>query len=85
MKTYVKWAALVGVAGLAAACDRSPYESAPVTLNDDEGTVVCQLYTPERVMWDQAIQHSDSLTKEQADAICQAEGLRQKKALRKRS
>ncbi|CTQ33761.1 hypothetical protein [Jannaschia rubra] len=69
-------------AGLVAGCVPSPenYETAPVTVPTEAGNVVCQLYTPRRVVWDRSIDRPASMSVGQADAICKAEGERQKAA-----
>ncbi|WP_264213566.1 hypothetical protein [Leisingera thetidis] len=54
------------------------YETEPVQIQTSAGVVVCQLYTKDRVLWDRSILRPDSMSVEQADAICRNEGLRQK-------
>ena len=76
MSVFVKAAVLVATSALLLGCDRSEYESTPVVLKNDFGTVTCQLYTIERVMWDHALSFPDTLTQAQADALCIAEGER---------
>ncbi len=84
MIKVLKVATVLSALALSAAC-RAEYESPPVTLKSDKGPVVCQLYTVERTYWDQAIQVPEGLTKEEGDAICQAEGIRQQQEARRRS
>lgn len=84
MIKVMKYTTVLSALALAAAC-RAEYETPPVTVQSENGPVTCQLYTVERVMWDQATQLPDGLTQEEGDAICRAEGYRQKKAARKRS
>ena len=60
--------------------DPRDYETTPVSLETSKGTVVCQLYTPERVLWDRSISRPQNMTVEEADNICRAEGERQKNA-----
>lgn len=76
MAVFMKATVLVATGALLLGCDRSGYESTPVTLKNDFGTVTCQLYTIERVMWDHALVFPDTLTQDQADALCFAEGER---------
>ncbi len=76
MSKLVMMAGCLMIGGVLAGCDRSSYESAPVVLKGDYGELTCQLYTVERVMWDEAVLYPDTLTKEQADALCFAEGER---------
>lgn len=72
--TLAAIALLTGCGGL----DPRAYETAPVKLKTAKGPVTCQLYTRERVIWDRAIEWPRSMTFEEADGICRAEGLRQK-------
>lgn len=65
---------------ISSGCSRAQYETEPVVLQSAQGPVTCQLYTKERVLWDQAISHPESMTREAADQICQAEGQRMKDA-----
>ena len=60
--------------------DPSTYETEPVSLETPKGTVICQLYTPDRVIWDRAINRPDSMSIKEADDLCRAEGERQKGA-----
>lgn len=71
---------LLGLACVLSACVPDPrdYESPPVKLDTPDGTVTCQLYTRERVIWDRAIDHPPSMSLARADEYCQAEGHRQK-------
>ncbi|MDO6726023.1 hypothetical protein Q4544_03670 [Cognatishimia sp. 1_MG-2023] len=75
MSKFAKTAIVIGFAATLSACDRTPYESTPVKVKSESGTVTCQLYTAERVMWDESIAHPESMTKSDADNICQAKGL----------
>jgi len=71
--------------GVLAGCggiDPRDFETEPVELQTAKGTVTCQLYTPQRVVWDRAIDWPRSMNAREADAVCQAEGQRQKDALR---
>lgn len=67
---------------LLSACVQSPadYETTPVNVDTPKGTVTCQLYRPDLVVWDRAIDRPNSMSVAEADAICQNEGLRRKKA-----
>ena len=71
-------ASLVAVSG----CVRSSYESTPVVVKTPKGDVTCQLYTAERVQWDQAIAKPESMSKREADNICIAKGAKQLEAYR---
>ena len=61
-----------------AGCVQSPaqFETTPVQLETAKGVVTCQLYTKERVIWDRSIDRPRSMTVQEADEICLAEGLR---------
>lgn len=60
------------------ACDKSQYESEPVTLQTPQGDVTCQLYRHDIVMWDEAISRPAAMTDDAANALCEAEGQREK-------
>lgn len=66
----------VGISG----CVPSPthYETTPVQVQTAKGVVTCQLYTPERVLWDRAIDRPNSMSVEEGDAVCRAEGEQRK-------
>lgn len=69
----------LATAGVLAGCSaesRRSYESTPVKIETSEGVVTCQLYTRERVLWDRAIERSSTISAEDANALCVAEGLR---------
>ena len=61
-------------------CGKSTYETAPVTLSTTYGTVVCQLYIDDTVLWDEAVSHPGSMTRANADKVCRDEGHRRAKA-----
>lgn len=67
---------------LLGACDFDPrnYETAPVTVASKQGPVVCQLYTREIVRWDRSVSRPPQMTLAEADALCEAEGRREKAA-----
>ena len=76
-----------GLAGIAAGmvlslggCSKASYETTPVTLSTTYGPVVCQLYTSDTVLWDEAISHPDTMQRAEADTLCRTEGQRQAKA-----
>lgn len=72
---------LVAGTALLAGCSLDPasYETAPVTLQSAKGPVVCQLYSKEIVEWDRSIDRPARMSVKEADDICYAEGLRQKR------
>ena len=61
-------------------CSINPvnYETTPVQIQTPQGTVVCQLYTKERVLWDRAIGVPAGMSVETGDTICKNEGIRLK-------
>ncbi len=69
--TISAFALLAGCAG-----DPRDFESTPVEVASPKGTVTCQLYTKEVVLWDRAIDRPDAMGVEEADEICRAEGRR---------
>ncbi|MCH2248235.1 MAG: hypothetical protein MK042_00395 [Cognatishimia sp.] len=70
--------ALLGL-GLSA-CDRSEYLSPAVVLETEKGHVSCQLYTTDRLYWDEATGYPETMTKSEADAYCKAAGRERKDA-----
>lgn len=76
MRVVVKATVVVTASALLIGCDRSEYESDPVALKHEAGTVTCQLYTVDRVMWDHALTFPDAIDQAEADALCVAEGER---------
>lgn len=70
--------ALLGL-GLSA-CDRSEYLSPEVVLETEKGHVSCQLYTTDRLYWDEATGYPETMTKSEADAYCKAAGRERKDA-----
>ncbi len=63
-------------------CLRSSYESTPVEVNTPKGKVTCQLYTPDRVQWDEAIAKPANMSEKEADNICIEKGAKQLEAYR---
>ncbi len=59
--------------------DPKYYETAPVKVTTELGVVTCQLYTKQSVTWDRAIDYPREMSVEAADAVCRAEGRRQKR------
>lgn len=77
--TSLKTLALVPVSALLlSGCVSSPeaYETEPVEIKTAKGTVTCQLYTDEIVLWDRAIVWPRNFTHREADAVCKEEGRR---------
>ena len=62
------------------ACDRSEYLSPEVVLETEKGQVSCQLYTTDRLYWDEATAYPETMTKSEADAYCKAAGRERKDA-----
>ena len=78
MKRYLAMSMLAAVA--LSGCTKESLRSTPVTVDTPEGPVVCQLYTHEWVLWDEATSYPPSLTRESADQVCLDEGARVRKA-----
>ena len=70
-KTAIIWAAL-----MASGCTPTAYETPYVYVDTPSGTVVCQLYAREVLMWDRSVNRPEAMTVLEADNICRAEGLR---------
>ncbi|MDA5094380.1 hypothetical protein O2N63_09815 [Aliiroseovarius sp. KMU-50] len=65
-------------AGVLTGCaGKASFESNPVQIETPNGVVVCQLYTRDRVQWDEAIAVPSGMTKAEGDAYCVQEGYRQ--------
>lgn len=83
--TVAKLAPPLMAAILLAGCSdnfgKAGFETLPETLETDQGPVVCQFYTEKRVLWDEAVGHPETMTKEEADAVCLAEGKRRQDIL----
>lgn len=77
MKTSLISIQALAVVSLTACIDRSSFESNPVRIQTPKGPVICQLYTRDRVDWDEAISVPDGMTKDEGDAYCLKEGERQ--------
>lgn len=63
---------------LSGCIDIESYETAPVSVSTPQGVVTCQLYTANRVLWDEAIRVPKGMSIKTGDAICRAEGSRRK-------
>jgi hypothetical protein len=74
--------ALMMTAVAVAACAPSPeqFETPPVEVQTEKGVVTCQLYTREITAWDRSIGRPNSMSVQEGDSICKAEGERRKKA-----
>ncbi len=74
--TIVKITAIAMFAFVLSACGLDPrnYETAPVQVETSKGTVTCQLYTPDTIVWDQAITVPAGMSIQEGDAVCKAEG-----------
>lgn len=55
-------------------CNQASFESKPVVVNTPKGKVVCQLYTAERVQWDEAVARPANMSEKDADEICLKKG-----------
>lgn len=78
MSTKLKVAAFVVVSAGLTGCVGSPehHETTPVEVETAQGTVTCQLYTRERVMWDRSINRPNAMDVKVADEICREAGRR---------
>ena len=63
---------------LAGCLDPGAFESQPVKVKTPQGTVTCQLYTKERVLWDKATDVPAHMSISRGDEICRNEGYRWK-------
>jgi hypothetical protein len=75
--TFIKLSALGVVAlSLSACISPTDRETTPVAVQTAEGTVTCQLYDPQRVVWDRATNRPETMSVSTADNVCRAEGVR---------
>jgi uncharacterized lipoprotein YbaY len=63
---------------LAGCLDKSSFETPPVSVKTPKGVVECQLYTHDKVLWDEAISAPQGMSISEADRICYEEGKRVK-------
>ncbi|MES0827332.1 hypothetical protein [Ruegeria sp. SCP11] len=73
---------MLPVAASLAACIPSPedLETDPVKVQTSKGVVTCQLYRPDRVIWDRAIDYpATKMSVAEADGYCRQEGQRRLK------
>lgn len=77
MKVATKILALSVTALMLAGCTSpTQFESEPVVLETAQGPVTCQLYTPQLVAWDRAIDRPATMSVRDADILCRNEGIR---------
>lgn len=75
----LKVALILPIAATLSGCIPSPkdLETTPVKVQTSKGEVTCQLYRPDRVLWDRAINYPASkMSVAEADGYCQQEGQR---------
>ncbi|SMR72862.1 hypothetical protein SAMN04488030_1607 [Aliiroseovarius halocynthiae] len=77
MKIFALGVAVAATSVVAGCVDRSAYESNPVKIKSPKGEVTCQLYTRDRVQWDESIAVPPGMSKAEGDALCIQEGHRQ--------
>lgn len=76
-----KLSLLIGTAAvlaLSGCIELESYETEPVSVSTPQGVVDCQLYTANRILWDEAIRVPTGMSIKTGDAICRAEGNRRK-------
>jgi len=61
-------------ATLAGCVDPANHPTAHVSVNTQSGTVVCQLYRTNTVLWDEAISVPPNMSISTGDAICENKG-----------
>ena len=73
---------LLPIALMLSACSMDPkdYETTPVKIASPSGPVTCQLYTKNLVVWDRSIDRPAKMSVTEADALCKAEGEKEKSA-----
>lgn len=76
MKSIPLLTSLVAASALSGCIDLQAYATTPVNVQTDKGTVVCQLYTTQRVLWDEAISAPAGMSIQEANQVCIREGNR---------
>jgi len=79
MNKFLSLSLLGTTLAIVTACSPTVYETDPVTLETDEGDVICQLYADNSVILDRAIHMPHAMHIAEADALCRAEGERRMK------
>ena len=79
MNKFLSLSLLGTTLAIVTACSPTVYETDPVTLETDEGDVICQLYADNSVILDRAIHMPHAMHVAEADALCRAEGERRMK------
>lgn len=69
-------AGITSFLALSGCVNRASYETAPVKVASPQGVVLCQLYSANIVLWDQAISVPEGMLITTGDSICHNEGLR---------
>ncbi len=68
--------ACAAILALSGCIDQSRYETAPVQVKTPKGTVTCQLYKHNQVLWDEATSVPPGMTIREGDQTCINEGKR---------
>jgi len=76
MSKFILISVLSSSVFLAGCLSKSSFETTPVKVVTPKGTVMCQLYTHKKVLWDEAISAPAGMSIDEADRICFAEGQR---------
>lgn len=77
MKKFTLVMAVAATAVMAGCVSKTAFESNPVQIKTPKGMVTCQLYTRDRIQWDESIAVPAGMTKEEGDSYCVQEGHRQ--------
>ena len=78
MNKFLSLSLLGATLALVSGCTTASFETEPVTLKTDKGDVVCQLYSRNTVLFDHVISMPHAMHVPEANALCRAEGERQK-------
>lgn len=75
MKNILKLVISTASAATLTGCiDPANYATTPVSVTTETGTVVCQLYRTNNVLWDEAISIPPGMSISTGDAICKNKG-----------
>ena len=77
MKHNLKFSAIFILLLANAGCiDKSKFETAPVTVSSEKGDVICQLYSENTTLLDEAISVPAGMSIKTGDALCKSLGER---------
>ena len=76
MKSMLLIGSLVAASALSGCIDQQSFATTPVQVETEKGTVICQLYTLDQVLWDEAIAVPAGMSIQEGNRVCISEGNR---------